>query len=63
MSYSQNSILAEHYNGMRFIAAEFNNRVYMGGGGEGSERGVGFHYKSDMYNLLAVRFSILVFQA
>lgn len=59
MSYSQNSILAEHYNGMRFIAAEFNNRVYI----EGAERGVGFHYKSVMYNLLAVRFSILVFQA
>jgi hypothetical protein len=32
MSYSQNSILAEHYNGMRFIAAEFNNRVYIEGG-------------------------------
>jgi hypothetical protein len=60
MSYSQKSILAGHYNGMRFVAAEFNDRVYM----EGQRgRGVGIHCKSDMYNLLAVRFSILMIQA
>jgi hypothetical protein len=37
MSYSQNSILAEHYNGMRFIAAEFNNTVY----GDREKQGMG----------------------
>jgi hypothetical protein len=55
VSHSQNSILAEHYNGMRFITAEFNNTAEGGG-----QR---IHYKSDRYYLLDSGFSIHVFRA